>query len=174
MINVRQLRQLVVQPVLRRLEQGGWRLGTKAAEELLLGTAVYESTISGETYLRQVPSGPALGIYQMEPATFSWLQGVLLQRSTPPFPDVRRVVEDLKVKHAGHAALAGPAELVYNLALATAYARLRYWVVPDALPAYDDAMALAEYWGAHYQTRSIESSMRHWAKMYNQHVRPSR
>ena len=61
MIDVKQFRANIIEPALTVLE-----LDSVAAQELLLGTAVQESRI---TYLRQLGNGPALGLFQMEPAT---------------------------------------------------------------------------------------------------------
>ena len=63
-LDPRQVRDLVVRPVLDRLGL------TKplAAERLLMGTAAQESQFR---YLRQIGGGPALGLWQMEPATFA-------------------------------------------------------------------------------------------------------
>src|SRR3546814_18753812 len=63
MINPRDLCQEVIRPTLEKLD-----LYSPAAANLLLGTALTESTIGGATCLVQ-KGGPALGIYQIEPAT---------------------------------------------------------------------------------------------------------
>ena len=52
---------LVIRPALEKLSL--WSL---SAEELVLGTAIVES---GLTYLKQHGDGPALGLWQVEPAT---------------------------------------------------------------------------------------------------------
>lgn len=51
----------VVRPVLRVMS--AW---SQPAEDLVMGTAAQESRL---TYLRQLGGGPALGLWQMEPAT---------------------------------------------------------------------------------------------------------
>jgi len=56
-----QLRMYVVRPVLRVMS--AW---SQPAEDLVMGTAAQESRL---TYLRQLGGGPALGLWQMEPAT---------------------------------------------------------------------------------------------------------
>lgn len=165
MLDVGQLRKLVVRPVLAVLGLANEGLNSQAAEELLLGTTVYEATIAGDTYLRQVPAGPALGIYQMEPSTYDWLNNDVLYRFR--YTGIRERV---------HSFCARPGEvkeLIWNLAAATAYARLRYWVVPEPLPAADDILGLARYWDRHYQTVVDELQPRRWARMYQQFVRPS-
>ena len=60
-LNVRDLRVEVIRPALRALD-----LWSPAAEDLVLGTAAQES---GLAYLRQIGGGPALGLWQIEPAT---------------------------------------------------------------------------------------------------------
>ena len=56
-----QMLALVIRPALEKLSL--WSL---SAEELVLGTAIVES---GLTYLKQHGDGPALGLWQIEPAT---------------------------------------------------------------------------------------------------------
>ena len=56
-----QMLALVIRPALEKLSL--WSL---SAEELVLGTAIVES---GLTYLKQHGDGPALGLWQVEPAT---------------------------------------------------------------------------------------------------------
>ena len=51
---------LVIRPALKKL-----RLWSPSAEELVFGTAIVES---GLTYLKQHGDGPALGLWQVEPA----------------------------------------------------------------------------------------------------------
>ena len=62
-----QLREQVIAPALAKIE-----LCTPAAVKLLLGTACVESQC-GE-YIKQMGTGPALGIFQIEPATYHDLQ----------------------------------------------------------------------------------------------------
>ena len=43
-------------------------------------------------------------------------------------------------------------QLIWNLAYASAVARLIYYRRPEPLPRADDLPALAEYWKAHFNT----------------------
>ena len=61
-IDAEQLRKDIVRPAIEKI--GLW---SQEAEDLLIGTAAQESHLG--TYLRQLGDGPALGIFQMEPAT---------------------------------------------------------------------------------------------------------
>src|SRR5688572_10203521 len=69
MIHAADLRELVIRPTLKYVD-----LWSQAAENLLVGTWFQESSIAGSTRLKQV-KGPALGGYQIEPATHkdNWL-----------------------------------------------------------------------------------------------------
>ena len=60
-LDAKQLRELVIQPALMEIE-----LWSPAAEELVLGTAIVESRLS---FIKQIGSGPALGLWQIEPDT---------------------------------------------------------------------------------------------------------
>ena len=147
MINPSQLRYSIVMPTLVAMDM--W---SPAAENLLMGTAMQESRC-GE-YLVQI-RGPALGIFQMEPATaediiFRYLQErpQLLRQ----FETAWRSLDSRPVNW--HSVKLGQVcdEIAYNLRFATAIARIRYWMVPDPLPDFDDIAGLAAYWKAHYNT----------------------
>lgn len=126
----------------------GKELCTDAAVNLLLGTAAQESLFG--TYLRQV-RGPAMGAFQIEPATFNWLKGKYLDRY-PHFKDVD--VEDLE----------------WDLALAIIFARLRYRAIPTALPDANDVHALAAYWKKYYNTEAGAGIVEEFVKNYERFV----
>lgn len=130
-----QLRTRVVQPTL-----GFLGLDSPAALNLVLGTAAQES---GGNYLAQWPCGPALGLWQIEPATrqdvhanfldgHAELHGKVL-RLVAPYPDL-----DM--------------QLASNLAYAAAICRLIYFRVPEVLPAATDLAGLAGYWKRYFNT----------------------
>jgi hypothetical protein len=139
MINPADLRALVIAPTLIYLQ-----LHSTVAEKLLLGTALAESSVNGQTYLKQI-QGPALGIYQIEPATHDDLWKNFLAFHHP-----------LELRVRGLLVQAGLAEkepqLIWNLAYATAIARLVYYRKKAVLPP-DDLQAIAQYWKRHYNTR---------------------
>ena len=60
-IDINQFREEVVRPVLQDL-----KMYSPVAENLIMGTAAQES---GFTYIKQLGGGPALGMFQVEPAT---------------------------------------------------------------------------------------------------------
>lgn len=135
MLDIDQFRTLIVVPTLVKME-----LHSRAAENLLMGTAMQESTLR---YIKQIGGGPALGIYQMEPATHDdiW-KNYLAHR-----PALAAGVNLFKA-----AGVSDLEQLVGNLSYATAMCRVHYYRQPDPLPQYDDVAGMAAYWKKHYNT----------------------
>jgi len=129
------------------------KLCVDGAINLLLGTAAQESYFG--TYLRQIGGGPALGVFQMEPATFIWLRDHYVER--PPFN-----MTDLAERIAE--------ELEWDLQLAILMARLRYWIVPRALPDANDIEGLARYWKDYYNTRFGQGTTEEFVENYKKFV----
>lgn len=126
-----QLREHVIRPTLKSMG-----LYSHAAEELLMLTAATESL--GGRYLHQV-GGPALGIYQMEPATCHDIYDNYLKYR----PELAK-----KVALFGD----GYRELPGNLYYATAMARIHYLRRSEPLPPASDVRGLANYWKQYYNT----------------------
>ena len=158
-MDCQQLRLRVIRPVLQDLH-----LWSQSAENLLLGTAAQESLLG--YYLCQ-KRGPALGIFQMEPATHKdiWERFMPSRSQT-----LRRKVQALA--RARWAGLRYPPaqEMVVNLAYATALARLHYLRVPSPLPAADDLDALAAYWKRHFNTRRGRGTRAQFVENYGRFV----
>ena len=135
-IDVRQLRELVIKPACEAI--GLWSV---AAEELLLGTACQESKCG--QYLHQLGNGPALGIFQMEPATYRdhWTN----------FLRYRSEMAGKLIAMCGHVAPA-PEEMIWNLLFAAAMCRVHYYRVKAPLPKAGDLAAQAEYWKRHFNS----------------------
>ena len=136
-LNTRQLKTLIVTPTLQTLG-----LASPAAINLVTGTALAESRAA---YLRQVGGGPALGLWQMEPATHDDCWTNFLD-----FPAQSRLAT---VCHRMRAAdLDATAQLVTNLRYACAMARIRFYRASKALPPATDAAGLSAYHKAYYNT----------------------
>jgi hypothetical protein len=123
----------IVKPVLVAL--GNW---TQASEMLLMGTAAQES---GLRLTHQI-NGPALGYFQMEPATYAdcWTN----------FLDFR---PGLKAKVLALRTTPGPpkaADMVTDPKFAAAMARVRYMRVPASILA--SPHDIAAYWKLYYNT----------------------
>jgi len=148
MIHLSDFRELVIRPALAVMARCDSRMNSRAAELLLSGTAYAESRV-GQSGLQQHPGGPALGVFQMEArggsSTFEWLWRDFLSTSRRHgwrehiADGCGLVVEDITADR-----------LVDHLVFAGCLARLRYWVVPSALPSAEDRPALAAYWRKFY------------------------
>ena len=152
MIDRNQIRALV-EGVLRGLD-----LYSPAAVNLLLGTAAQESRLG--TYLRQVGGGPALGIYQMEPATEHDLWGNYI-----------RYRPDLASRISMVCGRSGPGPwLEWDLAYQTAMARVHYLRIPVPLPDPDDIPGLARYYKMHYNTPAGAATEAEFVANYHRYV----
>jgi len=153
MIHVEQLRMNVIRPVLNAMG-----MYSQAAENLLIGTALHESKCK---YLLQI-DGPALGLYQMEPATHAdlwrsyllyrptlagklWLWATRRETTGAPHPDNN--------------------DLIGNLFYATAAARAQYYRARPPLPDADDIQGLAEYWKDHW-CKGCAGTVSQWVNSY--------
>ena len=135
MLDPAQFTKHIIRPALEAID-----LYSEAAAELLLGTAIQESRL---TYLKQIGGGPALGVFQMEPATEDdiWENFILYRGALD-----QKVLGLMVTKHA-----LGDG-LIWNLYYAAAMCRIHYYRVSEALPAAGDISRQAEYWKAHYNT----------------------
>lgn len=136
-LDAKQFHELVVRPALAPLPA---EYATVAAEQLVMGTAAVESKLR---WLRQLPRGPALGLFQMEPLTFRDIRDRFLQGR----PGLSRAFSQAAV-----ALRPEPDELCWNLRLAALCCRLRYVMSPRALPQAHDVGGLAHEWKATYNT----------------------
>ena len=136
MINTQQLRDYVITPALSKLNSY-----SKAAEELLVFTCATES--NGGEYIHQI-QGPALGIYQCEPATHTdmW-RNYIVHHS--------RYVSMLTLKFNVNGVPAAE-RLITDLDYATAICRIHYLRVREALPDGRDPEAMYEYYKKYYNT----------------------
>lgn len=131
-INNRQLREIVVD-VLTQVD-----LYSEAAVELLMLTAAQESHLG--TYLKQVGNGPALGIFQMEPATEQdIINNYIFYR---PY---------LLNGWNNYVTMKGN-DLRDNIAYQIVMTRLHYLRVSEELPEAKDVEGLASYWKRYYNT----------------------
>ncbi len=150
-LDVRHVLEMAVRPALEVL---GPQYATVAAEQLVLGTAVKESNL---IWLRQLGTGPAVGLWQMEPFTFRDIRDNFLSGTSTGKCALRRALASFSARMRHE-----PDELAWNLRLGAAYCRVRYMYamhtvngvrVPEPLPAAWDVKAMASYWKRHYNTR---------------------
>lgn len=160
MIHAAHLREEIVRPAL--LSIGLW---SDAAENLVLGTIAQES--AGGKYLRQLGSGPALGIAQMEPATYSDIWHNFLRFKA----QYRVPLEELALPFDRLSLSYPPAgELVWNPRFAAAMCRVHYRRVKAPLPGADDKAGMAIYWKRHYNTLLGRGTTAEFIENYNTFV----
>ncbi len=158
-----QFRELVVLPVLDRLAHLRPEMQSPAAVELLMGTAAQESKLG--VYLKQYPTGPARGVYQIEPATFNDLMISIKDRH----PDVLNAMLDYSSP-----AIPLGAQLAGNLYFATAIARVNYWRKPFHMPSNVDLPALAGIWKRWWNTPLGAGTEAQWIRSYKDCVEQGR
>lgn len=153
-MNTRQLKKYIIEPTLKTLD-----LHSDAAVNLLLGTLAQESRMGH--YIHQV-NGPALGIFQMEPATHD----DLLLNYISYRPDLKE-----KIEIASQSNRFCSKDLIFNLRYAAAMCRVHYLRVPHKLPKADDIEGLATYWKQYYNTRLGRGSVEEFIENYRRYVK---
>lgn len=157
-MNADQVRMLVVRPALERLAALTTCRYTQAAENLLMGTAATESNMG--RYIRQYPTGPACGIFQIEPATAeSIMENYVRYR-----PEFKAAVDYLSTGEP----LAQ--QLVTNLSLQVIIARLVYYPKTQPLPDATDLHGLGAYWKKHFNTDKGKGTAQKFVDDYARYV----
>jgi hypothetical protein len=128
------LKYQVIEPALMTIG-----LMSTTALALVTGTALVESKA---TYLKQMDTGPALGLWQVEPATEQdiWANYLAYQH------DLAAKVRSLLAPGAT------TMQLVGNLPYGAAICRIKYRRSPLALPESKDALGMATMWKTVYNT----------------------
>jgi len=121
--------------------------GGRAAEEMLFFTGAAES---GYRVTRQYGGGPALGYWQMEPATEKDIWDNFL-RFRPSLAEKVRAT--------------GEQNLETNPAYAAAMARVHYMRVKDPLPSPGLKHQQALYWKQFYNTPAGRGTVNHFMKV---------
>ena len=156
MISADHFRERIIIPTLTALAVYDARMNSEAAIELLMGTAAQESDLG--YFLVQTGGGPGLGVFSMEQETHTDVLRYLNR------PDKRSLLE---VVEAISPTMSEP-DLVGNLFYATAMARIKYWMQPEALP--DDLDGWASYYKTYFNTASGAATEEEFINSYNEFV----
>lgn len=124
---------------------------SESAVRLLLMISAHES--GGFTHCKQV-NGPALGLFQMEPATFDFVVEYL--NRTGNFPAISRNMK--------------PERMVIDAEYAAAMARAYLWTIPEPLPEPDDFKGLAQYAKKYWNTELGKASAEKYLSDFETHV----
>jgi hypothetical protein len=155
MFDCSQFRSLIIEPVLSKLQ-----VYSKEAEELLVFTCAAES--NGGQYLHQV-KGPALGVYQMEPATYTdlWVNYIR----------ARNRLATLMALHFQCNKIPEVDRMVYDLHYATAMARIHYLRFKTKLPETTDLEGLWNYYKKNYNTDKGKAKKEEAIKKYQDFIK---
>jgi len=155
MLDCSQFRSLIIEPVLSKLQ-----VYSKDAEEILVFTCAAESL--GGTLLHQV-KGPAVGIYQMEPNTYTdiWTN----------FIRARNRMATLMAMHFNCTKIPEHERMIYDLHFATAMARIHYLRFSGKLPDAKDIEGLWEYYKKYYNTEKGKAKKEDSIKKYEQFIK---
>lgn len=135
-INPNHLLKYVIEPTLQKLQ-----LDSQSARILVLGTAMVESSLF---HLKQIPNGPALGIYCCEPKTH---QDLLHWLRWPQNAYLVHMLNQIVID-----AFDRETNLCANLMYATAICRLDYRREKERLPAVNDVEGMASYHKRYYNS----------------------
>lgn len=148
MLNPHQFTNLVLEPALKAT--GMYSLD---AMYLMVGTAMVESKLS---HLKQLPDGPALGLMQIEPATYLDIKRYLSRKN------------ELRSKILLHCERAHMPDnfraVMCDLALNALLARVKYWMFAEPIPSYKDPVAQGEYYKKYYNTIDGASTVEQFVK----------
>ncbi len=149
MLDLQAIRTEFVRPALKSID-----LWSPAAEDLVFGTGLQESQYQ---FLHQGGVGPALGYWQMEPATANdiWTN----------FLAFRPALRDATSKLLAGRDRVGT--LVTDPIYAAAMCRLRYYRVSAPLPPWGDVNAYGAYWKQWYNTPAGAGTAEEWVKNWN-------
>ena len=140
-INASDFRLFVINPALAQLAPAGIPV-SKTAADLLMATAANETDLG--TWLNQNP-GPALGVFQIEPAS---LASLMARLSGSELASLDGIMTQQPIA----------VQIETNLLLAAAICRLFYWQVSDPLPP-DTVSGLWSYYKTHYNTDAGMATM---------------
>ena len=133
-----------------------------AAVELLMLTSAQESHCG--RYLQQV-NGPALGIFQMEPATLIDLHNNFLKHKPELASKLRKVTPNTQDPRIRRAHLQG--NLLYQIITA----RLQYYRFPARLPAANDVVGLAKYYKQYWNTNAGRATVEEAIVNYHKYAK---
>lgn len=156
-MNSDQVRHSLIRPILTAMGEHTPCKRSDAAENLLMGTWAHESR--GGHFIKQ-ERGPALGIFQIEPATAHSLLEHYVARRKPFVDFIARYSTQQTIEE----------QLITNLAFQVIIARLVYYPKPQALPDAADIIALAGYWKTHYNTSLGKGTVKKFFDDYHRYV----
>ncbi len=138
-MNKHQLTTFVIEPTLKEIPRGYTNTASVAIQMII----AHESHHGH--YIKQVGTGPALGLIQMEPATHesTWNHGDSIWRNAVSAGIITE--KDLRYRKRPDCT-----RLIYDLKYNVFMARQRLFMIPESFP--EDTRALSEYLKRHWNT----------------------
>lgn len=155
MINYMQFRDSILRPSLHPIG-----LYSPEDEQLLIATMAHES--KGGTYLVQIGGG-ALGVYQMEDATYHDLFDNYL--------NYHPVLKNQVLSTCSFESMPPAIEMVWNLKYATIIARVDYLRRPEALPKVGDLDGVWDYYKKYYNSSKGDAQKAEFLSDYHTYIR---
>jgi len=170
MINHRHLRELIIRPALKAVD-----LWSESAEQLLLMTCAQESL--GGTYLKQI-KGPALSIYQMEPATYNCIWNDYFFGTEKKDEDKRCIPMDSRLSTKILRYVRKPLGtvpdidiMVRDLGYASVMCRAHFVRFSEPLPAANDLDGMFKYYKKYYNTNLGDTTEKEFIDAYQVYTR---
>lgn len=140
-IAVHDFRAYVVAPALDLCVSLARVPAPRFAEDLLVATAAQETAIG--RWLHQAGGGPALSVYQIEPASLH----DLMRGFVDPAPRFKQLLDTVRL------GVPLDEQVLWDLRCATVIARLFYYRVKEPLPAETTLDSLWHYYKTHWNTK---------------------
>lgn len=170
MINHKHLRELIIRPALQAID-----LWCESSEQLLIMTCAQESL--GGTYLKQI-KGPALGIYQCEPATYNSIWDDYFFGTEKKDEDARIVpIEQrlsskiLRYMGINLGTVPNVSLIIRDLSYASIICRAHYVRFKEALPSADDLIGMFNYYKKYYNTYKGSATEKEFIDAYHVYLK---
>jgi hypothetical protein len=171
-LNPAHLLKQVVRPALEPLPP---QFKGVKAEQIVMMIGAHESM--GFSQLKQI-IGPAIGLWQMEPATFHWLRDEAFNQPGPKYHAIRLalaapLIHGLQRWHPeDQLPIPDASALAWNLRLAAVYCRARLIPAKGSLPERDDIREMALYAKKNYNTVAGDARPADYERAYLRHIEP--
>ncbi|MCF8218729.1 MAG: hypothetical protein K9J21_07080 [Bacteroidales bacterium] len=154
----RQLYNLIEETLVDLADRSGWNLNGREAVQLVGGTIAIESRMG--YYIQQI-KGPALGISQIELASFKSLVDNFLYYKPELTNAIREVcnINDFN-KEA----------LIYNLKFSICMTRVKYLTDPNPLPKPGQMDTMAGYYKRVYNTPKGKATKRKFKRYFKKYI----
>lgn len=145
-IYIPHLKHEIVKPALEYIGLGGERVINQVT-----GTFLAEGYAGGYTYLKQFGNGSAVGVMQMELATYNDIWKSFL--STPKRSHLAALLKNIAGEfNTDNNGIPKPTTMTGNIFFAAAMCRVFYLRISTALPEATDGTAMAQYHKKYYNT----------------------